>query len=34
MGDLRTAGAGEPDVRVVSPAIQVAAALVLSDEGH
>jgi hypothetical protein len=32
--DLRPAGAGEADYAVVSPAIQLTAALVLSDEGH
>jgi hypothetical protein len=34
LDDLRSAGAGYPDLPVVSPAIQVAAPLVLSDKGH
>jgi hypothetical protein len=34
LDDLRSAGAGYPDLPVVSPAIQVAAPLVLRDKGH
>jgi hypothetical protein len=32
--DLGPAGAGQPDARIVSSAVQVSAAPVLSDEGH
>ncbi len=34
MDDPRPAGAGEPDIPAVSPAVEVPAALVLSDKGH
>jgi hypothetical protein len=34
VGDLRAAGANEPDVPALLPTVQVAAPLVLSDEGH
>ncbi len=34
MHDEPTARALKPDIRVVPPAIQVTAALVLRDEGH
>lgn len=34
MDDLRPAGAREPHIPAVSPAIQIAAALMLSDKGH
>ena len=34
MRDARSTGAGDPDVSAVLPTVQVAAPLVLSDEGH
>ncbi len=34
MDDLCAAGARKPDVAAVPPAVQVSAALVLSDKGH
>jgi hypothetical protein len=34
VNDPGTAGAREPDIPVVEPAVQLAAPLVLRDEGH
>jgi hypothetical protein len=34
VGNLRATGAGEPDLPAVLPAVQIAAALVLRDEGY
>jgi len=34
VGDLGAAGAGQPDVRTVPPAVQFAAPLVLVGEGY
>jgi hypothetical protein len=34
VNDLSAAGAREPDLPVVLPAVQIAAPLMFSDEGH
>jgi hypothetical protein len=34
MDDLGAAGAREPNLRAIPPAVQLAAPLVLRDEGH